>query len=319
MSPSFTHPYSFDPSYGYDLDRLLAISPPEAPGDFAEFWQTRYSRSMEVNARPKLVELPGSHPKWKVAELSYVSTGDFPIRGWALIPREGTIRRGLVFGHGYGGIDGPDLSMSFEETVIFFPCLRGISLSRRSPISPEPYWHVLHHINDRDRYIVGGCTEDLWLAVSAMLELFPGVEGRIGLFGISFGGGVAALATPWDPRVARTQLEVPTFGHHPLRMTLPTVGSGAAIIAYEKRKGGALAALSYHDAATAARHISVPVHVAAARFDPHVAPPGQFAIYNALGGPRELFVLDAGHFEYADRERQQAGLSRERQRFFSLM
>ncbi|MEZ5576382.1 MAG: hypothetical protein R3F44_12440 [Candidatus Competibacteraceae bacterium] len=40
------------------------------------------------------------------------------------------------------------------------------------------------------------------------------------------------------------------------------------------------------------------MHVAAARFDPAVPPPGQFAVYNALAGPKELFVLRAGHFDH---------------------
>jgi cephalosporin-C deacetylase len=319
MPATFTHPYSFDPGYGYGLDDLLAVSAPEAPHNFADFWQARYGKALEVAPRPQLTEIPGNHPRWKVARLAYESTGGFRILGWALLPREGEIRRGLIFAHGYGGLDGPDPAMPYEDAVIFFPCLRGISLSRCPPISPEPYWHVLHHINDRDRYIIGGCTEDLWLAVSAMLELFPQVSGHIGLIGISFGGGIAALATPWDPRIARTHLEVPTFGNHPLRLTLPTLGSGAALTAYEKHKGGTLATLAYYDAATAARHITVPVHVAAARFDPHVAPPGQFAIYNALAGPRELFVLDAGHFDYANRASQDQNLLQEKMRFFSVL
>jgi cephalosporin-C deacetylase len=319
MPQNFPHSYSFAPDYGYGLDELLAVGAPGEPSDFAAFWTSRYESAIRVAPRPEITEVPGNDLRWRIARLSYESTGGVRILGWALLPREGEIRRGIVFAHGYGGLDGPDLSMPYESTVIFFPCLRGLSLSRCPPVSPEPYWHVLHHINDRDRYIHGGCTEDLWLAVSAMLELFPQLNQRVGLIGISFGGGIAALATPWDKRIARTHLEVPSFGNHPLRLTLPTCGSGAAVTAYEKQKGGALATLAYFDAATAARHITVPVHVAAARFDPYVAPPGQFAIYNALGGDRELFILDAGHFDYADRASQQQALSLEKQRFFSLL
>ncbi len=319
MPPTFSHPFSFDPGYGYSLDELLAVTPPDGPPDFADFWRARYAAALTVAPRPRLTELPGTHPRWKIASLTYESTDGFRIRGWALIPRDGEIRRGLVFAHGYGGLDGPDLSMPYENAVLFFPCLRGISLSRCPSVSPEPYWHVLHHIDNRDRYIIGSCTEDLWLAVSAMHELFPRVSGHIGLIGISFGGGIAALATAWDPRIARTHLEVPTFGHQPLRLTLPTLGSGAAVTAYEKHKGGVLETLRYYDAATAAGHITVPVHVAAARFDPHVAPPGQFAIYNTLAGPRELFVLDAGHFDYENEANQDRILLKERDRFFSFL
>ncbi|HRE19121.1 MAG TPA: hypothetical protein PLW86_18970, partial [Rhodocyclaceae bacterium] len=62
------------------------------------------------------------------------------------------------------------------------------------------------------------------------------------------------------------------------------------------------------DAAVAARHLQIPVHVAAARFDPAVPPPGQFAIYNALAGHRELFVLQTGHFDHQGRAAEEMRL-----------
>ena len=40
------------------------------------------------------------------------------------------------------------------------------------------------------------------------------------------------------------------------------------------------------------------MHVAAALFDPTVAPPSQFSVFNALGGSKELFVLTAWRFDY---------------------
>jgi cephalosporin-C deacetylase len=52
--------------------------------------------------------------------------------------------------------------------------------------------------------------------------------------------------------------------------------------------------------ATAATRVRIPVHVAAALFDPSVPPPGQFAVHNALAGRKELFVLTAGHFDHPD-------------------
>ncbi|MFZ0790482.1 MAG: hypothetical protein WAM94_12775 [Chromatiaceae bacterium] len=92
--------------------------------------------------------------------------------------------------------------------------------------------------------------------------------------GISFGSGIGALALPWEPRVARGHLNLPTFGHQPLRLRLPTVGSGAAVQAFARRNLHVAETLAYYDAAVAARLIRQPVHVAAALFDPAVAPPG---------------------------------------------
>ena len=159
--------------------------------------------------------------------------------------------------------------------------------------------------------------EDVWLGVSALLELFPEIRGRVAYMGISFGGGIGALALPWDERIRRAHLSVPTFGHVPLRLSLPTVGSGEAVRGYEQRHGHVLATLRYYDAACAARRTAIPVHIAAALFDPAVAPPGQFAVYNALPGPKELFVLDAGHFDYPRRSEQDQALLQALASFFS--
>jgi cephalosporin-C deacetylase len=185
-------------------------------------------------------------------------------------------------------------------------------------VSSDPNLHVLHNIQDRQRYILGGCVEDLWLAVSALLELFPSVAGKLAYSGISFGGGIGALGVPWDARVGRLHLHVPTFGNQSLRLTLPTTGSGEAVRIFQRERGfHAMDTLAYYDAASAARHLRIPVLVAAALFDPVVPPPGQFAIFNAIAEPlRHLFVLQAGHFEHAGMSQELQRMQQEVLRFF---
>lgn len=300
------HDFPFDPTYGYSLDDLLAVAPPDPPADFDRFWQARFDR-----VRARAVAARRSSPRaeldgWRVRDLAYDSTDGVRIGGWIAEPATGEIRRGFVVGHGYGGRDGPDLRLPFDEAVLLFPCCRGLGRSPHPRISSAPEWHVLHDIQDRDRYVLGGCVEDTWLAVNALLELYPTVAGRVGYLGVSFSGGIGALAAAFDDRLARVHLAIPSFGHQPLRLALPTVGSGAAVQAFDARHPAvARPTLRYHDAAVAARRITVPVHLACARFDPFVAPPGQFAVHNALPGEKRLFVLDAGHFPHP-RERSQA-------------
>jgi cephalosporin-C deacetylase len=317
--PAFPHSYHFDPGYGYDLSTLSAIEPPQEPHDFCRFWRARYHRAMQFAPEPVLSHRTGLQQGFEVYDLHFRSTDGFTLGGWVLRPIGTPIKRGVVVGHGYGGRDAPDFDLPIADTAFLFPCFRGLSRSRRSPISDEPYWHVLHDIDKRDRYIIGGCVEDCWLAVSAMLELFPQTAGHVGYMGISFGGGIGALAIPWDERIGRAHLNVPTFGHQPLRLTLPTVGSGAAVRAFEQRHGHVLETLQYYDAACAARHIRIPVHIAAAVFDPAVAPPGQFAIANALGGPKQLFVLSAGHFEYPGKREEDDKLRESLRKFFTAL
>lgn len=301
------NPYSFDPTHGYSLDQLLQVEPPAEPADFAEFWKKRYRRAMDVLPNPRLRDTGVDRDGWRVFDLALHSTDNTELRGWALLPVHGTIRRGFVIGHGYGGRDAPDFDLPLDDAALFFPCARGLGRSWNPYISSESHYHVLHDIQSRRRYVHGGCVEDLWVTVTALLRFFPRVVGHIGYIGESFGGGIGTMALAWDERISRAHLIVPSFGHHPLRLRLPSTGSAASVQQFAKRHPSVVETLAYFDAAVAARRIRIPVLAACAKLDPAVAPPGQFAIHNALGGPKELFVLEAGHHDWpgaaAERER----------------
>ena len=318
MSIPTDYPFDFDPTYGMTLADLQAIRPPEAPEGFDAFWQKRYAKALAVKPGPRLSPSKDTHPDWQVRDIVYTSTDDISIGGWLLTPRKGEVRRGLVVGHGYGGRDQPEFDIPVEETAILFPCFRGMSRSAHPPISPDASWHVLHDIDKPDRYIIGGCVEDLWLAVSMLLALYPWLYGHIGYSGISFGGGIGALAIPFDSRIERGHLTVPTFGNRKLWLTLPTVGSAHSVQEYAKTHSGVLEKLRLFDAATAATRISIPTLAAVALFDPAVAPPCQFAVANSLPRSKfnEIFILDAGHFDYADSAVQQTALRERVGRFF---
>jgi len=300
LAAMFRHDYPFDPSYGHDLDALLSVTAPAEPDDFTRFWQDLYSHAHAVTVAPNLREITSPHPPTCVFELEFTSLDGFRVKGWLTRPRHQPVERGVVVSHGYGGRDGPDYHLPIPRAALIFPCARGISRSACTAISSNPDLHVLHHIQHRETYIHGRCAADtVWCAASALLELFPMAARRLDYLGISFGGGIGALALPWDVRFHSAHLNVPSFGHHPLRLALPCIGSGETVRRYHHQTGRALETLRYYDAAVAARHLRIPVHVAAARFDPVVPPPGQFAIYNALAGHKELFALQAGHFEHS--------------------
>ena len=302
-----THPFDFDPAYGLEMEQLLAIGRPPEPEFFDAFWCQRYQRALTVDPQPALNASQSSHPDWQIIDITYLSTGGFAIGGWLLLPPDGIVTRGLVVGHGYGGREQPDFDMPVQQTAVL-PCFRGLSRSARPPIPADPAGHVLHGIDDPEDYIIGGCVEDLWLAVSTLVALYPHLLGRIGYSGISFGGGIGALAMPFDDRIDCGYLEVPTFGHRPLWLDLPTTGSANAVQAYRQDHPDVLKNLALFDAATAASRIGVPMLVAAALFDPAVAPPCQFAVANALPKFNEIFILDAGHFDYRDGAAQQTRL-----------
>ena len=260
-----------------------------------------------------------THQDYHCYDVVYESTNSFYIGAWLLLPKYGEVKRGIIVGHGYGGRDKPDFHLPIADAAFLFPCFRGLSKSRCDWISDNPYYHVQHDLDKRDDYIIGKCVEDLWLAVSVLIMLVPEVYGHIGYIGLSFGGGIGALALPCEYRIQRAHFNVPTFGHHALRMQFPTWGSTRGLQDYKKSDCHVLDTLSYYDAATAARHIKIPVHVAAALKDPVVAPPSQFSIYNALSHEKQLFILDMGHSDYPHQKAQEHALLCELQDFFKAL
>lgn len=313
-----TSVYRFDPTYGYPLSRLLNVEPPKDPRGFDLFWQSRYQRALSVDPQPCIQRVESNRQGWQLFEISYRSTDDMTIRGWLLLPAAGIVKRGFIVGHGYGGRDGPDLHLPFQNAALLFLCFRGLGLSKHPDISSDPFWHVLHHIDQANRYILGGCVDDCWLAVSALLALFPELTGHLGYLGVSFSGGIGALALAWERRIARGHFNVPSFGHHPLRLRLESLGSAHSLQQYYlDHKKQTLKVLRYFDAAIAAKRITIPMHCACAQFDPCVAPPGQFAIFNALSGKKQLFALEAGHHSYPNQHKQDKALSDELELFFN--
>lgn len=312
------HPYPFDPTQGFTLRDLAALRPPPLAPGFDAFWQPRYERALRRDPAPRLTRNPLRHAYWAVHDLAYTSTDDFPIGGWLLLPKTGPVKRGIIVGHGYGGRAGPDLDLPLREAAVLFPCLRGLSRSRRPPISDDPAFHVLDHIDKPERYILGGCVEDIWLAVSALLALYPALAGHIGYSGTSFSGGLGALALALETRIARAHFSVPTFGNMPLWLTLPSIGSAAAVQAYQARHGSVAETLALFDSASAATRITIPLITAVARFDPAVAPPCQFSLANAAAtsNRHETVILDAGHVDYPGMGAQQALLKGKLGRFF---
>ncbi|MFL6109845.1 MAG: acetylxylan esterase [Catenulispora sp.] len=315
------HPFPFDPAYGLDLEGLLEVRAPDnAPSDFAEFWHGRHERAMATPVEPVLgSELGATAEGHTVFEVSFTSLGGVRIGGWLVVPADGEVERGFVIGHGYGGRQEPDAELPAPRAAAVYPVLRGLPAKSLLPGVPsDAAAHVLQGIESRDDYIIGGCVADLWCAATALTELVPAAARRLDYLGESFGGGTGALALPWDERFTAAQLTVPTFGNHPLRVTLECLGSGAAVRERSSKDPEILDVLAYFDAATAARHVRIPVQVVPALFDPSVPPPGQFAVANSLAGPVDVQVLTAGHFgDYAENVEEALKLRAATRRFFA--
>jgi len=317
--PDLLHDFPFDATYGMMLSDLLNVGTPPVPEDFDAFWQKRFGEAISIEVNAVCLREAEGTPETRVWEMEYQSTGNVTIGGWLTRPRKGPVSRGLVVNHGYGGRDAPDVDFPVRDAALLFPCARGISKSIMPNVPSRSEEHVLQGIDHRETYIIGGCVADIWCGASSLEQLVPECTGNIGYFGGSFGGGIGALALPWDARFRAAHFGVPTFGNHPLRLRMPCVGSGEAVRLYAQLHPDIIDnVLPYFDSAIAATRIYTPVLVAAAMFDPVVPPPGQFSVFNSLAGPRSLYVLTAAHFAYDASSDEESALRTELGDFFDL-
>lgn len=294
----FAHNFAFDPTHGYDLEALRQIKQAAEPADFANFWRETFSAASAVPLDLEITRSRVILKNYEVFELAFNSLDKVRIRAWLARPKAGPVTRGLVISHGYGGRESPDASLPVHGAVAIFPCARGLSLSRQRSIPDEVEKHVLHGIASRETYVHRGCAADVWAAASALITVVPDCAAHLDYIGGSFGGGIGALALPWDDRFRSAVLSVPSFGQHPLRLQMACVGSGEAVRQYAQSHPDVLDVLGYFDASVAASHLRIPTMAVPACFDPAVPPPGQFAVVNAIAGPKVVHVRATGHFDH---------------------
>lgn len=272
-----------------------SVPPPAEPADFVAFWTTTFERATALPLRLARREIASPSASHRLFEIEYDSWDGIRVGAWILEPVGEPLARGVVVGHGYGGRDAPTLPLPGPPAVAVFPCARGFHRSAHPHIPSEASTHVLHGIEHRETYVHRGCVVDYALAASALLELHPAIAPSLDYQGGSFGGGIGALMLPWDARFRRAFLDVPSFGNHPLRVTIPCTGSGESVRMWHREHPEVLDILAYFDAATAARHIRIPTLVAAALSDPAVPPVGQIAVFEAVAGPKSLFTRTVSH------------------------
>ena len=180
-----------------------------------------------------------------------------------------------VVGHGMRRRRVPDHPHSSPGRLSFIPA-SGASLCRGRGILEDPMYHVLYDLDKRDRYILGGCVADLWLAVSAAEVLFPPARPISGSWASVSPAGCRPLQPLPMPAYSKVARRGPNPRSHLAheRNTPPTAAAGlsrtftAATRTCLRRWLG--------DAAVAAQFVKQPTSVAAGPGAIPSSPPGQF-------------------------------------------
>lgn len=273
---------------------------PSAPVGYEDFWRGTFDQAGGIPLRFSKREIVSPMPGKRLFEFECDSLGGIRIGGWIVEPEHGGWQRGIVVGHGYGGREAPEFELPGPPAVMIFPCIRGFHRSASPDIPGVSDRHVMLGIENRDDYVLRGCVADIWTSASALLSLYPEVGGNLHYIGGSFGGGLGALALAWDARFSRAFFDVPTFGNHPERLKIKSVGSAEPVRQYHLEHPEVVEVLSFFDAAVAAQWVRIPVCVAAALRDQAVPPIGQFGVFKGLAGEKKLFIRRSGHPTLAD-------------------
>jgi cephalosporin-C deacetylase len=280
-----------DPTCGYSPEQLRRLGPPPTPAGFAEFWRATHAQAAEV---PLGMVVTDDGPQRRIVRFDVL--GGHRVGAWLSVPA-GPVRATAVIGHGYGHPEPPGAPMA--GVAMLHLCMPGFSLSRSSAAPGESAFHVIHGIGSRETYLLRACAANIWSGVRVLDALFPGLP--MAYFGGSFGGGMGALAAPWEPRFSAVALTVPTFGHHPIRLQHPCSGSGEAVRRWHQTHPEVVNVLQWYDAAVAATFFRVPTWIAPADADPAVPPPGQWAVANAVPNGH-IHALSSGHPTLPDEE-----------------
>jgi cephalosporin-C deacetylase len=294
----FDHPFSFDPSHGFDLESLLNVQAPDGePSDFDVFWRQKYEEALSEPLCLERLQSPFQSENHHIEIVRYTIPRGIRTAAYLLLPKTKTPKKLVVKGHGYGGRDEPNLNID-RDTVSINPIAPGFHLSESTKLKfdNKSHLHVIHGIENPDSYIFNACTAAIWSSATILLDLFPSLANTLIYSGWSYGGGMGCLMLPWDHRFVAAELGHVSFCHHPMRLTTPCVGSGQAVTSLFTSKPHILETLRYFDGAYSSQRINIPTVFACATFDPAVPPPGQFCAYNVCQGPKRLSSFSAGHF-----------------------
>ena len=311
------HTFTFEPDYGYSEKELLKIGTPlTEPDDFDTFWSKTYLANKKIPLNIEKCPWKSDHPDFDIFKVYFNTLQNNRVGAWLSVPKDrDSISNGMVVGHGYGGREGADIPPN-KNMVTIAPVAPGFNISATATLPDNADKHVVFGIEDKDSYILLSCVSSLWSSIDVLEELFPQLSPHFFFRGESFGGGLGALALPWEKRFTKAFLSVPTFGNHPIRLECECTGSGESVRDYYQKNPEVIEVLRYYDAATAASKIEIPVFTTPALFDPAVPPPGQFSICNAIKNTQNV-ILPGGHYEYPGQVENEIKISQQIVQWFS--
>ncbi len=273
----------------------------EEPADFEEFWlaakQEADAVKLDYWREPKEFSGLTSH---NISILRFRSVHNAVLEGWVASPKGTRKAPGFLWINPYGresllpneyGTRPGYLSFCFN----FF----GLPAFHQEKYVPER-GYFSEGLADPNTFVFKTLIQHCLVALRVLQAQLDVDEDRIGVMGLSQGGGFALASAAWSEIPKAVCADLPFFGlitetisqnffRYPLKEILDFAENhqfGKELVHYT---------LSYYDTVFQAKRIKQPTHVTLGLKDPSCRPPQVRAIFEALVCEKSLTELDWGH------------------------
>lgn len=287
---------------GYEPTNVVSL--PDAPADFAEFWQRAKAELAQVPVDLNLTPAPELSGKKRDAfRCTFRSWGGDTIDAVVLIPKAPGQYPAQVFYNGYGGKPWSFDADSRPDWVEMMTSVRGQFYSQ--PRKTYGDW-IRYHLDDPDTYYYKAAFMDAVRALD-VLEQLPGVDtNRMYAEGGSQGGALTlAAAALSDGRLRAIAPYIPFLSDYRdyfriVRWPAMAVEEAAATLGMSEQQ--MYDNLRYFDIKNFARMIDCPVLMGIGLQDPTCPPHTNLSSYNLIESPKQLVIYpECGHtVDYSD-------------------
>ena len=282
------------PIFDYPLERLRGYRPPLThEPDFRDFWADTLARVGNIPLAPELTPVDYPVDGLRIYHATYAGWDGARINGWYLVPDSAEPLPSLVVYHGYSGSRGTIydlLPWASQGYAVLAVDVRGQNGDTADPTDyPSGHfqgWMTLG-ILDPARYFYRGAFVDCVRALDFVAGR-PEVDAdRIGITGISQGGGLTLAVAGLDRRPKVAMSDVPFLCHYNRAVDVTDQRPYSELIEFCRSHPGAegqvFRTLSYFDAMNLAPDIACPTLVSVGLLDMVCPPSTVFAAYNHLG------------------------------------
>jgi cephalosporin-C deacetylase len=282
------------PIFDYPLDRLREYRPPlTREPDFGKFWSETLGAARQIPLAPEVEAVDYPVDGLRVYRATYAGWDGARISGWYLAPEAASPLPALVVYHGYSGSKGAIydlLGWAGQGYAVLAVDVRGQNGDTADPTDyPSGHfqgWMTLG-VLDPARYFYRGVFVDCVRALDFVADRPEVDPERIGVTGISQGGGLTIAVAGLDRRPKVAIADVPFLCHYRRAVDVTEQRPYGELIEYCRSHPGAeeqvFRTLSYFDAMNMAPDVGCPTLVSVGLLDMICPPSTVFAAYNHLG------------------------------------